>query len=137
VSDQSTHVDVIHVTTVNNDGPTSGVVQSNNLLAGSSGKVIFGFNFKSNYSIPTDPKINSFRISFNQPVGTVFSSAPGSYKIVEAPSGGNYTTSLIDVATTGASVTLNGATTELIVDFGGSPRNLTTNPNLGYFLVVN
>ncbi|HQQ84126.1 MAG TPA: hypothetical protein PK059_13050, partial [Cyclobacteriaceae bacterium] len=82
---QCSHVDVIHVTTVRQDGGPGGVPSGSsvNLLAGSANRVLFGFTFKAPYTISGTPKITRFTIGFNTSVTPILSNI----KIYESTTG--------------------------------------------------
>lgn len=70
-SDPCAPVDVVHVYTVPANGPSSNVTQSANLIGNSTGNVIFGVTFQTDYVITDHPQLNAFTIHFGNPIDGV------------------------------------------------------------------
>ncbi len=131
----SNHIDVIHISTVRNDGGPGGAPTgvTANLLAGGSNKVLFGFSFKSLYSISSpsnNPTVSSFTITFSQSTTGIFQNL----RVYESTTG-SYNTLLPEVIAPAIGGSYSPAAAALTVNFS-IPRDLFLNPSLTYFLVA-
>ncbi|MEJ0056070.1 MAG: hypothetical protein WDN75_10660 [Bacteroidota bacterium] len=108
---------------------TGGVVTSTNLAGGSTGKVIFGFTFNAPYTVPGEPKLNGFTISFSNQIAGVFNNPKIFESLVTSYSGGSVTQIPVGNVSAG--------TNSITVTLPGS-RDLSnpTNATLTYFLMV-
>ncbi|NOT73833.1 MAG: T9SS type A sorting domain-containing protein [Cyclobacteriaceae bacterium] len=128
----SSAVEVLDVTTLI---ATGGVITSTNLVGNSTDKVIFGFTFNVPYTAGTEPKLNGFTISFNNPVSTPITSVFSDFRIYESTSTSFSTATAQNVeGTIGATVTSPAPFQSIQVVFP-TPRDIATQ-SLTYFLEV-
>lgn len=130
-STQCNLIEVVHLTTIGQPDANGITPVGTALLAGSANNVLLGFQFSAPYRPAGQPLLNAFTISFNQSIADVLSDVD----VVEAISGGAYNALLPDVETLpNVTVTLITSPPGLQVSFGATPRDLTVNPNLTYYL---
>ncbi len=131
VAIQCTRVDVIHVTTVRQDGGPGGVpigpLDQVSLLAGASDQVLFGFTFNAPHTVtgPNHPRVSRFTFTFNNSISGIFNNI----RVFES------TTGQFSVATQVPSGNVTPGT-QTIVDFSATPKDLTLFPNLTYFIMA-
>ncbi len=135
-----TPVDVIHVTANLIPAGSGGVLGTPNIKGGSIGAVIFGFTFEANHVTASEPTLNGFSITFDNPYKVGGSEVLKNFKVFESTNG-TFAGSTDIAALTGAiatveSVASSGNFDKLNITFG-TPRTLyQAGVTRSYFLVA-
>ncbi|MFZ5970546.1 MAG: PKD domain-containing protein [Bacteroidota bacterium] len=80
-------VDVIHVTANLIPAGTGGVLGTPNIKGGSIGAVILGFTFQADYVTVSEPTLNGFSITFDNPYKSGGSDVLKNFKVFESTNG--------------------------------------------------
>lgn len=137
VSVSCTTVNVIHVTT----SLATGGVYNQNLGGGAKSKVIFGVTFKADHTVSGEPMLNKFVIGFNTSSAGSIIGVFENIKVFESVDNIFAPGVDTDVTSPGIEAKITIASKSITVDFNdasepGVPRDLSTNGELTYFLMV-